>query len=144
MFVSSASPWAASVRTLTDDPLGILNSEGAFVAPVSAAVQGTFGAFVTVTNNLAHTVRSLHVGAFMVAGKSMRVQFAKGQVGLEVPIFSIWVINVSSTAAIFLGDFPQSVVNFIKGDRLSVRVVNDTDGVANTINLAVTVDEAND
>lgn len=145
MYFSGSSPWSNTVRTLTDSPDGEINDEGLQVTATSAAVQGSGGPYQQISGGLLHSIRGLHVYITQAVPKAIRIQFARGGAGVETNFKTIFVPAGVAGAFCSLGYHPVSAINSIaKGDRLSVRTINDSDGLANAVIIATTVDEAND
>jgi hypothetical protein len=142
MFVSAQNFWAATVRTLTADPSAERRQEGAVLSLISAAGAGTFGAYQTVVASLTSNACALHIVLTQAVPKAGRIQVAVGGVGSEVPIVTLFFPAPTVGVPMTLGDVLLSAVDFPAASRVSARVVNDTDGVADTIVAAITVGES--
>lgn len=144
MNLTQASPWGAATRTLTETPDGAFNSEGATVIPTTAAVQSTFGAFVTVVASLAHTCRGIVLAVNMPTVKIGRVRVAVGAAGLEVPVFDVLMPGGTANLQIAGVFIPVSQLAIAKTTRVSVAVQNDQDATAQGWTVSCSVIEAND
>lgn len=144
MNISSPSPWTTAVRTLTQDPGGAANTEGAIVTVTTAAVQNTLGAYVTLIAAAAHSVRGFLITLNMATVKSGSLTLAVGGVGAEVVLGTIQLAGGTSNQQLAGAYFPLATALATKGLRIAAAVTNASDGTAQAWLVGATLLEFND
>lgn len=136
--------WATAARTLTSTLDGALTAEnpGGQSSIISAAVQGTPGAYVQIVASTAHSVRHIHIDQSMSAASGSQMDIATGAGGSEVIKLSYLYNGIGTTQSVH--SIPLDVGVIPKGVRVAMRTTNLGNASQLTTFTSVTLLEAND